>query len=211
MVKTHPAFWRVILSSIFIFLSVGCESKKQPVPFVTNVPTPAAATTLQPTMVIPSSTYTLSPSAPPVVATSTIPVPGRFIFSNPRAVVIASNLSSPDDLAAGPGGAIYISNTSTGSIDKLAPDGSVQTVVTGLKAPEGMIYLPGDVLVIAEQGENHLLKLALNTGKLTVLLTLGNTTHKEGIDGIAIDTTTPGAESIIIPDSPNGALRRISI
>jgi sugar lactone lactonase YvrE len=145
------------------------------------------------------------------VTTAVTPTTGVLNFENPQITIRAKGLANPDDLVLGMDQAIYLSDLSKGSVEKLTGNGSVQVIISGLTTPEGIIYLPGGTLIIAEQGRNRLLKFDPATQSLSTFLNLANTTNQEGVDGLALDATNPNQESIIIPDSPNGVLRRASL
>jgi len=67
-------------------------------------------------------------------------------------------------------------------------------------------------MIIAEQRTNRILSLAPGATVPTVLRTLPGTPSsancKDGVDGIALDPTT---NTLIIPDSPTGAVYRMSL
>jgi sugar lactone lactonase YvrE len=68
-----------------------------------------------------------------------------------------------------------------------------------------MAFLPDGSLVIAEQGNNRLIRYDFSTGTLTPFLDLVNQTSNLGVDGILWD----GA-NLIVPDSPNGTVLAVS-
>ena len=68
--------------------------------------------------------------------------------------------------------------------------------------------LPDGSLIIAEQGMNRLVRYEPGPKTLTLFLALHNTTHQDGVDGIAYDDKT---QTIIVPDSPNGTVLRVSL
>ncbi len=121
------------------------------------------------------------------------------------------NLASPDDLTLGQDHALYISDIVSGTVDKLSGKGSIQVIARGLHVPEGIVSLPGGALVIAEQGMNRLEKFDPASQTLSTFLSLNNTTHQDGVDGLALDASSTAQETIIIPDSPNGVLRRAGL
>jgi sugar lactone lactonase YvrE len=133
------------------------------------------------------------------------------LSSIPDIVVLASNLPGPDDLLVTADNSIYISDVVDGSIKRLAPNGTLQVVVSGLKDPEGMVMLPDGALLIVEQGTNRLVEFNFKTKKLTPFMPLTNTSGQLGVDGIALDTHRADRASIIIPDSPNNTLLRAGL
>ena len=71
-----------------------------------------------------------------------------------------------------------------------------------------MVVLPDGSLVIAEQGLNRLIRYDLQNKTLQPFLDLTNATGKLGVDGLAFDLQT---QTIIVPDSPNGTVLRLSL
>jgi sugar lactone lactonase YvrE len=162
---------------------------------VSSTPTTAPAT--------PSSTAlpTFTPPAPAVTSTST-PAPLNL---NPQIVVLSEDFVEPDDLVLAPDGSVYISDVSAGTIKQYTADGQLNLVLSGLRSPEGMAFLPDGTMIIAEQGTNRLLRYDLNSKALTPFLDLVNNTNQLGVDGIFWD----GA-NLIVPDSPNGTVLQVS-
>lgn len=118
----------------------------------------------------------------------------------------------PDDLTFDPAGHLVFSDVFRGTVSRLNADGSVTVLVSGLAEPEGLVFLPDGTLIIAEQQTNRILAFSPTTSALTVLRVLpGRPTGlhcKDGVDGIALDQTT---NTLIIPDSPTGAVYRMSL
>jgi sugar lactone lactonase YvrE len=186
---------RRLLGVIFLAISIAsCVSNNQTVtPTFASAPSP-----------LPTLTGTALPSTTPTqISTSTPTFP-----SKPTLVVLAQNLPSPDDLLSAPDGTIYISDVQDQTIKEYTPDKKLQTLISGLSEPEGMVLLPDGFLVIAEQGTNRLVRYDPTTKALTLFLALHNTTGQLGVDGIAFDSNT---QTIIVPDSPNGTLLRVSL
>ncbi|MFL5731960.1 MAG: NHL repeat-containing protein [Chloroflexia bacterium] len=134
--------------------------------------------------------------------------------STPRAAtgrtlrVLSSGLGSPDDLAVAPNGDIYFGDFSNNALNVLrAGAARPVAVATGLKEPEGIVVARDGALVVAEQGTNRLLEVNPRTGAKKVLRQLTNNTRKEGVDGLGLD---PRTGDILVPDSPNGRLLRMS-
>jgi sugar lactone lactonase YvrE len=183
---------------------VSTEVRHTPSPIQTGTPTAPVIvqSELPPTTTLNStSTATLTVSPSPV----------HEILSNPRVMVLAQGLAGPDDLVLAPDGSIYISDVSSGKIQQVQGNGSVRTVVSGLSEPEGMVFLPDGSLVIAEQGKNRLVRYDFKAKHLGLFLALKNQTGQAGVDGIVLDVHDPSRETIIIPDSPNGAVRQSSL
>jgi len=62
-----------------------------------------------------------------------------------------AQFSFPTGLAAGDNGEVYVADTGNGAIRRIAPDGSVTTVFTGLNEPTGLCWYDG-ALYVAETG-----------------------------------------------------------
>ncbi len=107
-----------------------------------------------------------------------------------------------------PDGSILFSDVGNGTINQIARDGRVTTLLRGLSEPEGIVVLPDGALIVAEQNKNRLLHFRPNAGQpATTWLTLENKTGSAGVDGIERDAAT-GA--LIVSDSPNGRILRVS-
>ncbi len=122
--------------------------------------------------------------------------------------MLAKGFGGPDDLALMPDGTILFSDIANGTINHIARDGKVTTLLRGLSEPEGIVVLPDGALVVAEQNRNRLVLFRPNSGPpATTWLQLENKTGKPGVDGIARD---PATGDILVPDSPNGRVLRVS-
>ncbi len=131
--------------------------------------------------------------------------------AKPILSVLQANLSGPDDLLLGRDGSIYIGDVVDGSIQRITPDGIVFGVLKGLHSPEGMVFLQDGSLVIAEQGLNRLVRFDVKTQTVSALLQLQNANGQLGVDEIAIDQEPGHLATLIIPDSPNGRVLRVSL
>lgn len=143
-------------------------------------------------------------SSPP----SANPIPGLTVDPSVSARVLASGLGTPDDIGVSPDGTVYVSDESRGVLSAWTPaTGQVRIVTGALSHPEGIVALDG-LLVVCEQGKNQLSRVDPIVGSVTLFRTLSNTTRALGVDGLAFDPIDP---SIVVPDSPNGTLLRISL
>ena len=134
--------------------------------------------------------------------------PGLTVDASVTARVLASGLGTPDDIAVAPDGTVYFSDETRGELSAWTPaTGQVRLVTEALSHPEGIIALDG-LLVVCEQGKNQLSRVDPHDGSVTPFRTLSNVTRKLGVDGLAFDPMDP---SIVVPDSPNGTLLRISL
>lgn len=68
--------------------------------------------------------------------------------------VVLWGLSSPDGLALGPDGTVYIAEENAGLVTALAPDGSVYTAMNGLDNPEGVAWHSEYGLLVVEDVRN---------------------------------------------------------
>jgi sugar lactone lactonase YvrE len=126
--------------------------------------------------------------------------------------VLLSGRYRPDDLTFDPAGHLVFSDSYHGTVSRLNANGSVTVLIGGLAGPEGLVFLPNGTLIIAEQQTNRILAFTPATSALTVLRVLpGKPSRqpcKDGVDGIALDQTT---NTLIVPDSPIGAVYRMSL
>jgi sugar lactone lactonase YvrE len=172
---------------------------------LTRAPLLASPTPLNPTPTIAPLTETFTPLPLPtstIIPTAT-PVPLNL---NPQIIVLAENFLEPDDLVLGPDGSIYISDVTEGTIKQYTPQGQLNLILSGLSAPEGMAFLPDGSLVIAEQGNNRLIRYDFQSKTILPFLDLPNRTNNLGVDGIIFDGT-----NLIVPDSPNGTVLEVSV
>jgi sugar lactone lactonase YvrE len=196
MFISRRANW-MLLGIVFLAITIAsCTSNPQT---QTVMPTFEFMSSPQPTQ-----TLTAIPSKTPMP----IPTLEPTIISKPRLVVLEQNLPSPDDLLLASNGSIYISDVQDQTIKEYSQDGLLQTLISGLSEPEGMVMLSDGSLIIAEQGKNRLVRYDPTNKALTLFLTLHNTTGQDGVDGIAYDSKT---QTIIVPDSPNGTVLRVSL
>jgi sugar lactone lactonase YvrE len=173
--------------------------------------TPFSAETALPPSPLP--TQPVATAVPTVISPSDTPHP-TTTAAIPQALgetVAAGPLPQPDDLYLAPDGAVYISDVTENTVRRLDKDGKLTVIATGLSVPEGIVELPDGALVVAEQGKDRLVRLNPATGQISPFLTLHNPPGGLGVDGIAIDNHIAGSATIIVPDSPNGTLLRVSL
>ncbi len=169
----------------------------------TESPTPQPADTL-PSSAAPSPAATATHTVTPSPTTTSTLAP---INLHPPLVVLADHLPGPDDLLLGPDGIIYLSDVTEGTVKRYTPASGLQPLLSGLDEPEGMLILPDGSLIVAEQGKNRIVRYDPLTKSLTPFFELTNTTGQAGLDGLAWDSVTG---TIIVPDSPNGTILRLS-
>jgi sugar lactone lactonase YvrE len=173
-----------------------------------EAPTPASpviARDVTPTM----------PASPGDVLTPTLrakSAPARLAGS---LEVLAQDLAGPDDLVLAPDGSLYLTDATDGTLLRYVTGRAPEVMARGLSVPEGIAVLPGGSptggLIIAEQGKNRLVRYDPASGQIAPFLALHNKTGGAGVDGIALDSHDPANVSLLVPDSPNGTLLRVSL
>lgn len=152
-------------------------------------------------------TASRTPTGTPTPTTSPTPAPPPQHYTA-RVLLRGAH---PDDLVLDRQGHLLFSDVAAGSVRRLNADGSTTTVVSGVAGPEGMVVLGDGTLILAEQDTNRILALAPSARTPTVLRALPgrheNITCRHGVDGIGFDATT---QTLIVPDSPTGAVYRLS-
>jgi sugar lactone lactonase YvrE len=208
-------YFRALIVSAFLFTLAACQARSLPTPDQTGAP--VTASLAAPTQrVIPRlepalpATVPIRPTGPALIDTPT-PHEKPLILDRLKVVVLAEHLSNPDDLALAPDGSIYISDIKDGSILQYSADGKLKTILNGLDEPEGMVFLQDGALIIAEQGKNRLIRYDFQTRSVSVFANLTNQTAQAGVDGIALDERAAADSTLIIPDSPNGVILRLSL
>ncbi len=176
-----------------LLVIMGCAGAGSPTAALPSAPPPSAAATE-------AATAVPQPSATGVPTVSPVNL-------NPQIITLAGQLPEPDDLLLAPDGSILLSDIGDGTVRRYTQANGLQPFLSGLSAPEGMVLLPDGSLIIAEQGKNRLIRYDPATQALTSFLDLRNTTSQDGVDGIAWDASS---QTIIVPDSPNGTILRVS-
>lgn len=186
-------FTRIKIVFLFLIMASACQMTAP-----ASLPVLASRT---PTVTPIPATSTSLPPTPTGIPTTTV----TPLNIHPQIIVLAENFVEPDDLVLAPDGSIYISDVSAGTIQQYTADGQLHLVLSGLRSPEGMAFLPDGTMIIAEQGTNRLLRYDLNSKALTPFLDLVNKTNQLGVDGILWD-----GSNLIVPDSPNGNVLEVS-
>ena len=106
---------------------------------------------------------------------------------------------SPDDIAVGASGTIWITAREANLLIGLSPGGSEVATQTVAGGPEGIAAVASDVYV-AQQNRNAIARIVPT---LRTLIALPNRTNNAGIDGISYDATI---RQLLVPDSPTGQL-----
>ncbi len=185
-----------ILYILFLLCSLALSACSQTVSQTTPSPTNTTGKA-RPTPTLSPSPKTGSPDTTPTRYKTHLLLSGRY---------------RPDDLVIDPAGHLLFSDVYRGTISRLNANGSVTQLISGLAGPEGLVFLPGGTLVIAEQRTNRILAYSPQSGSLSVLRVLPGVPSgqpcKDGVDGIALDPVT---QTLIVPDSPNGTVYRMSL
>lgn len=140
------------------------------------------------------------PTAAPLQA-----CPATVAASTPE--VLRSNLPAPDDLVFDPAGHLVFSDIKTGMVSVLGADGAISTIASGLSAPEGMVFTTDGHLLVAEQGRNRVVMVDVASHIVTPWRLFPNRTGRDGIDGIGPILSNG---DVIVPDSPNGLVWKVS-
>ena len=117
----------------------------------------------------------------------------------------------PTGLAADEDGNLYVSDTGSGTVRRVSPQGGASTVAKGLSDPTGLCWKDG-ALYIAETGRNRILQL--KDGKITVLAGSGSDGSAGGRAAQASFSAPQGVAvgedgSVYVADTGNGAVRMI--
>ncbi len=160
----------------------------------------------QPRTIAPSRTPT---STPTVTSSVVAACPSRVASTAPE--VLAQKLPAPDDLAFGLDQRLLFSDLKAGTVSALNADGSVERIASGLSAPEGILPQGAKVgsgpLLVAEQGRNRVVSIDPQSHAVRLWRPFPNKTGTEGIDGIGPELANG---DIVVPDSPNGVVWRVS-
>lgn len=178
-------------------------------PRPTASPTRRAATpTRVPPSATPRPTNTSAPVAP-ATATRTRPTATFTPSAAQRSQieVIAQGFGSPDDLVVTPSGDILFGDFGNNAVNIIRPGQAPVVLASGVNEPEGMVIARDGAIILAEQKTNRILEIDPQTGQKKMLRQLVNNTGQDGVDGLGID---PATGDILIPDSPNGRLLRMS-
>ncbi len=132
--------------------------------------------------------------------------------------VLAQKLPAPDDLAFDNNGQLLFSDITAGTVSALKADGSVERIAGGMSAPEGIVVQDDGRILVAEQGRNRVVAIDPQTHAVTQWRAFPNRTGRGGIDGIgpvlpsrdASGNLLPTGGNVIVPDSPNGVVWRVT-
>src|SRR5213080_563530 len=136
---------------------------------------------------------------------------GASAPAGPQALL--SNLPAPDDLAFDASGRRLFGDIKAGTVSALGIDGSVQRIASGLSVPEGIVELANGEILVAEQGRNRIVAIDPVSHGVSQWRAFANRMGQEGIDGIGPELLSIAAApgGVIVPDSPNGLVWRVSL
>ena len=164
-------------------------------------------------------------SVAPLVSPTTSPTPTPSALAacpaasaQPGPQVLLQKQPAPDDLAFDNNGRLLFSDIKTGAVSILNPDGSVERVAGGMSAPEGIVVQADGRILVGEQGRNRVVAIDPQSHAVTQWHAFPNRTGRDGLDGIgpvlpskdANGNLLPTADNVIVPDSPNGVVWRVS-
>lgn len=122
-----------------------------------------------------------------------------------RVTRIARGQGSPDDLVWD-GHRLLVSDINRGTIG-VVERGRVHTLVSHLRAPEGIVPANGRSLIVAEQKTNSVVEVRPPKGRRRTLAKLPLPKGGEGVDGINAD----GRSAVFVPDSARGRLYALEL
>jgi sugar lactone lactonase YvrE len=164
-------------------------------------------------------------SVAPLVSPTTSPTPTPSALAAcpaasapPGPQVLLQKQPAPDDLAFDNNGRLLFSDIKTGAVSILNPDGSVERIAGGMSAPEGIVVQADGRILVGEQGRNRVVAIDPQTHTVTQWHAFPNRTGRDGLDGIgpilpskdANGNLLPTADNVIVPDSPNGVVWRVT-
>jgi sugar lactone lactonase YvrE len=153
-------------------------------------------------------------SVAPSVSPTTSPTPKPSVLAacpagsaSPGPQVLLQKQPAPDDLAFDNNGRLLFSDIKTGAVSILNLDGSVERVAGGMSAPEGIVVQADGRILVGEQGRNRVVAIDAQTHAVTQWHAFPNRTGRDGLDGIG--PILPSGD-VIVPDSPNGVVWRVT-
>jgi len=120
--------------------------------------------------------------------------------------LIAAVGGQPDDITVDTRGRLVWGDLARGTLQRL--DGrNVVTIARGLSVPEGLIAQRNGTFIVAEQGYDRI-DLLGSRRAVHVVYALRPVAGQEGVDGIGLD---PRNGTLLVPDSPNGRILRMTM
>jgi uncharacterized protein (TIGR03437 family) len=114
----------------------------------------------------------------------------------------ATQLSYPHGIVFDAAGNLYIADTYSGRLLRRAPNGQVQSVLTGLSYPGGVALDPAGNIIVADSGHNIILQVP-PTGAPTIVA--GSEASLSSPSDVAVD----GTGAIYIADTGNNRVRKL--
>jgi sugar lactone lactonase YvrE len=164
---------------------------------------------------------TVAPSAKPTSTTSAkasvlAACPSSAAPAGPQ--VLLQKQPAPDDLAFDNDGRLLFSDITAGTVSALNADGSVTRIAGGMSAPEGIVVQADGRILVGEQGRNRVVAIDPQAHAVSQWHAFPNRTGRDGIDGIGpvlpekdpLGNLLPTGGNVIVPDSPNGVVWRVS-
>jgi alkaline phosphatase len=115
----------------------------------------------------PQESNSVSHLVQPLPAAVGDPLPRIQCPAGYTATLYADGLSSPDGLALGPAGMLYVAEETAGRISRVESDGSITPIISGLHQPEGItfdgtgnLYVVEDVPEPPDTSKGRLLKIS---------------------------------------------------
>jgi len=138
--------------------------------------------------------------------------------ASPGPEVLLRNQPAPDDLAFDKDGRLLFSDIKAGTVSALKADGSVERIAGGMSAPEGIVVLADGRILVGEQGRNRVAAIDPQTHAISLWHAFPNLTGRDGLDGIgpvlpdrdASGNLLATGGDVIVPDSPNGVVWRVT-
>jgi sugar lactone lactonase YvrE len=81
--------------------------------------------------------------------------------------VVVGGLEGPVGLAAGSGGAVYLTEAFAGQVSKVEANGEKTVIAKDLKGPEGIALAPDGKLIVAEVGAKRIVQIDPANGTIT--------------------------------------------
>ena len=81
--------------------------------------------------------------------------------------VVVGGLEGPVGLAAGSGGAVYLTEAFAGQVSKVEANGEKTVIAKDLKGPEGIALAPDGKLIVAEVGAKRIVQIDPTNGTIT--------------------------------------------